>query len=460
MGVPRKALIILKAALALIVISWLALFLRLSDLRQFARALPNGLSMRAHGPFCRSSAPRMQPFTPMIFIGRHDVEWRDELLRVRANPLCYPAGGFSGTGIVMSAASEDEWLAAYLGIRALRNLHNSSLPVEIFHFGAAERHQQLSELVLDLAGVRIVDVNASHPELQLVGFGGAVVKPIAIMLSTFEEVLWLDADNVPLLDPAALFAGETFRSEGVVLWQHYCSTISVAPSAYQMFSIPKPEPFLARPSEDVLGFLDKSCSNADLEIDDGQMLWNKRLAWRALNIAAFVAINHRLFIGRFFDNLRSSFTFALRLAEISWFTVGAAPILIGVLGPDSGRLYENTIGQAHPDRVGELAFLHRSLGRLRLSTLPFQIQLKHWQYMVVPGEERTAALEDRSSLHDEYRRLSLGRLLPIVRYHPNPAVQAEPVPPQVAEIEATLAGWVLEAPLRSVLAAAGVVFLL
>mmetsp|Transcript_34902 Transcript_34902/g.84405 ORF Transcript_34902/g.84405 Transcript_34902/m.84405 type:complete len:383 (+) Transcript_34902:104-1252(+) len=45
-----------------------------------------------------------------------------------------------------------------------------------------------------------------------------VAKIIAIRMSSFENVLFLDADNIPLRDPSFLFEDEDFRLTGAIFW--------------------------------------------------------------------------------------------------------------------------------------------------------------------------------------------------------------------------------------------------
>ena len=54
-----------------------------------------------------------------------------------------------------------------------------------------------------------------HPVRRL---GGWECKPYAILHSPFREVLWLDADNVPLVDPSCLFAEPAYAETGAIFW--------------------------------------------------------------------------------------------------------------------------------------------------------------------------------------------------------------------------------------------------
>ena len=63
------------------------------------------------------------------------------------------------------------------------------------------------------------------------------LKPLAIMHSTFEEVLFLDADNCPVVDVEPLFAHATFRQHGLVIWPDSWRTALDNP-AWEIFGVP------------------------------------------------------------------------------------------------------------------------------------------------------------------------------------------------------------------------------
>jgi hypothetical protein len=101
----------------------------------------------------------------------------------------------------------------------LRHL-GCTLPVELWYLGPYEMTPEMAALVEPL-GVRCVDgleVRRRHPALRL---GGWELKPYAILHSRFEEVIFLDADNVPLIDPARLFDAPEYRRHGAIFWPDF-----------------------------------------------------------------------------------------------------------------------------------------------------------------------------------------------------------------------------------------------
>ena len=55
--------------------------------------------------------------------------------------------------------------------------------------------------------------------LQVPGvYGGFQTTMPAILSSSFAEVLWMDTDVTPLLDPELLFETDAFKREGALFW--------------------------------------------------------------------------------------------------------------------------------------------------------------------------------------------------------------------------------------------------
>ena len=52
-------------------------------------------------------------------------------------------------------------------------------------------------------------------------FKGYQYKALAILLSSFENVLLLDSDNIPAHSPEELFENDPFKSYGLVVWPDY-----------------------------------------------------------------------------------------------------------------------------------------------------------------------------------------------------------------------------------------------
>ncbi|KAH3671838.1 hypothetical protein OGAPHI_000024 [Ogataea philodendri] len=155
---------------------------------------------------------------------------------VRNLPDTYPAGFYSGNGVVYVGGGKFNWLAL-LSIKTLRSV-GSKLPVEVLI-------PKLDEYEIDLCSTIFpaLDARCIYMPKQLgdeissrFSFFGYQYKALALMLSSFENVLLLDADNTPLHAPDNLFETEPFISTGMVIWPDYWKR-STSPAFYDIVNI-------------------------------------------------------------------------------------------------------------------------------------------------------------------------------------------------------------------------------
>ncbi|GMV96054.1 MAG: hypothetical protein AMXMBFR83_04230 [Phycisphaerae bacterium] len=140
-----------------------------------------------------------------------------------------------------------------------------SLPVELWHRGPGEMSDQMRGLVEPL-GVTCVDalkVRKRHPARILNGWE---LKPYAIMHSRFEEVLYLDADNVPVVDPTFLFETPQYREAGAIFWPDF-GRLEPDREAWALTGVEyRDEP----------------------EVESGQLLIGKARCWAPLSLAMWM----------------------------------------------------------------------------------------------------------------------------------------------------------------------------
>jgi Anp1/Mannosyltransferase putative len=147
-----------------------------------------------------------------------DVRHHQELLRAAvARDDLYPEGRFEGRGIVICAGGARLLTCAWVLVNMLRGTLDCNLPIELWHLGPQELGPIEEALFadLDVTAVDALEVRKRHPMRTL---GGWELKPYAIANSGFREVLLLDADNVPVIDPSFLFDSRQFAETGLLLW--------------------------------------------------------------------------------------------------------------------------------------------------------------------------------------------------------------------------------------------------
>jgi hypothetical protein len=141
----------------------------------------------------------------------------DAIRRCQSSPTPCPQDRFEGRGIVICAGGTRYFTCAWVLISVLRHVHRTALPIQVWHLGRGEMSEEMRNLLLE-EGVEIVDAEAvvAHHPARLTG--GWPLKPYAIAQSRFREVLYLDADTVPLVDPQAAFGWAQYCEHGLLLW--------------------------------------------------------------------------------------------------------------------------------------------------------------------------------------------------------------------------------------------------
>jgi len=81
-----------------------------------------------------------------------------------------------------------------------------TLPIELWYLGRHELPEKLEEFLSPLVlGVECVDGHRLSEQFPSRILNGWKLKPYSILHSKFAEVIALDADNVPVVDPTFLF---------------------------------------------------------------------------------------------------------------------------------------------------------------------------------------------------------------------------------------------------------------
>lgn len=126
---------------------------------------------------------------------------------------------FSGTGVVTVAGGRF-FPPVITSIKMLRR-SGSNLPVQVFLQSRAEYEPGICEDFLPRVNAEcyvIEDYLRKDTPFSVTHFQ---LKALAILLSSFESVLYLDSDCMALRDPSNLLSSEPFLSTGLVTWPDY-----------------------------------------------------------------------------------------------------------------------------------------------------------------------------------------------------------------------------------------------
>lgn len=193
----------------------------------------------------------------------------DSFAAFRQEAPAAPAEIWSGRGIVMVGGGLKYMVSAWINIHLLRAVARCALPVELW-FPLSEF--PVPAMVAYLETLNVTCRPLAVPDLEQHGY---IVKIAALLLSSFEEVLFLDADSFPVQDPAQLFESPQYQQHGAMLWQDYWASTS-APQLAGVLGIPA----AAMPAE---------------SFESGQFLVNKRSHWAGLVSVLYMNLYHTLY---------------------------------------------------------------------------------------------------------------------------------------------------------------------
>ena len=233
---------------------------------------------------------------------------RDDHARVLAALPAYPDHGrFRGRGVVVLAGGRySEFAATALGV--LRDV-GSRLPVEVWAKDASEELPGwCAELRAEGVACRRLadhmDVDALRHAYQW--------KVFTMLFSGFREVLFLDADALPVRDPDAVFDSPAYRETGAVLWPDYWKH-SGSPALPYILGLSESRPDYRLVDE--------------RSVESGQMLWDKGRHWTSLLLAAYYNYYGPDFFYTLFNNGwagwgdKDTFPMALKAAGEAYFPV-------------------------------------------------------------------------------------------------------------------------------------------
>jgi hypothetical protein len=178
---------------------------------------------------------------------------------------------FAGRGIVTCGGGLGYFTCAWVCIHQLRRL-DCRLPIELWYLGPHELDAHMRSMMepLDVKCVDASEIRKTHPMRLLRGFE---LKAYSVLHSCFREVIFLDADNVPVANPELLFDAPEYGDAGAIFWPDYWR-MPPEHLAWKLFGVPyRDEP----------------------EFESGQIVIDKARCWRALNLAMWFNENSDFF---------------------------------------------------------------------------------------------------------------------------------------------------------------------
>lgn len=226
-------------------------------------------------------------------------------------PDHYAPNTYSGEGIVFIGGGKFSWLSL-LSIENLRSA-GSKLPIEVMIPQPEEYEPQMCEIILPRLNAKCLLLYEIFPDIMSsektkkkdsTGFKltGYQYKSLSLLASTFEKVLFLDSDNISVLNPDVLFHSEPFTSHGMILWPDFWRRVT-HPMFYDlagfniterrvrnlMDKVTPPEVYTtgAEDPDTEVPLHDREGAIPDLSTESGQIIVDKKTHFKALLLSFY-----------------------------------------------------------------------------------------------------------------------------------------------------------------------------
>jgi len=259
-----------------------------------------------------------------LLIEKLKFEWKEFV----ANTSPYP-DIYKGKGIVMCAGGLKYFTCAWVAMNMLRR-QGCILPVEIWYTGEELTLETIE--VLETFNVKCKNA-ADYSSEEVESY---CLKPFAILHSEFKEVLYLDADNNCMTDPAYLFDCEEFKTFGAVFWPDFWKTGRNNP---------------------IWQIVDSADYEA-IEQESGQILINKERCWRELNLCLYFNLNKEYYYNMLLGD-KDTFKFAWVALRSSFHMIHTPVGQCGYTDIATGFFHGFSMVQHDPS--GNILFIHRNM---------------------------------------------------------------------------------------------------
>ena len=162
---------------------------------------------------------------------------------VRHSKTLRPVHKAGTRGIVSTAGGS--YLPVFLSSLWMLRRVGSTLPVEVYMKDSKEYEKRICVEILPKLNARcfvLADVVGKE------AIAHYQLKVFAMLFSSFEEILWMDADVFPLYKPEEIFDADPFKSTGLITWPDFWAS-SVSPAYFALSQQPEP-PMSARQSSE------------------------------------------------------------------------------------------------------------------------------------------------------------------------------------------------------------------
>lgn len=167
-------------------------------------------------------------------------------MRISAQRLAPRLPFAPGTTGIVTTANGKYMPVLLVSLRMLRRT-GCTLPVQVFIDDWATYDSSTCDILLPSLNARCVVLSEIYSQSNNSDLNPPQhyqYKPLAILFSSFENVLFLDSDAFPAYDPTILFSTPPYTTHGLVTWPDYFA-LTISRHYYHIASIP-PAPISSR----------------------------------------------------------------------------------------------------------------------------------------------------------------------------------------------------------------------
>jgi len=121
-------------------------------------------------------------------------------------------------GIIIGTGGAKFFSCAFAAFYTLKRL-KCSVPIEFWYLGDYEMDDKMKE-ICDMYNITYINTEkfCKDKGINLRILSGWELKSIATLFSDFKEVMYIDADNIPAIDPSYLFDDPRYKELGSIFW--------------------------------------------------------------------------------------------------------------------------------------------------------------------------------------------------------------------------------------------------
>ncbi|KAI9270890.1 mannosyltransferase putative-domain-containing protein, partial [Sporodiniella umbellata] len=206
--------------------------------------------------------------------------------------------------------------------------YQCQLPIEIWHLYDEQPSQALKAKLLSLHSLTrdLSDPTLPRPILHRRHADKQFqIKAAAIINSAFREVLYLDSDNIPTMDPSFLFSVPEYTSTGALFWPDFWKTHG---------------------ENKIFEIMQVSCHD-EWEQESGQMVIDKGRAWLPLQLAWYMQSQYAVYF-QFLNGDKDTFKFAWQALDAPWTMVDVFLGMAGTMITDRQHFLHQDIERPWP----------------------------------------------------------------------------------------------------------------